>query len=90
MPDSKEVSAVSGETRGFSKAYQSYLETLGALRAFASELDPAVQESARKAEALMREALEAMVKSLGFASLDEFAQEARATEKTKAEKVADF
>jgi hypothetical protein len=63
------------ETRGFTRTYSQYVQTIASLRAFASELSHAVQESARKAGEFVKEAAAAMVKSLGFSSLDEFKEE---------------
>ena len=56
----------SSKQRGFSEAYEDYAQTFTALRAFASELNPAVQESARKAQSLMEEAVNTLVKSFGI------------------------
>src|ERR1700677_4399752 len=60
------------DVRGFSEAYQQYNQTISSLRAFASELEPAVQDSARKATTLIEEALTTLIKPLGFSSLDAF------------------
>jgi hypothetical protein len=50
------------------------------LRAFASELSPVVQESVRKAGEFVNEAAAAMIKSLGFSSLEEYKEQIAAEE----------
>jgi hypothetical protein len=59
------------DTRTFERSYQKYIGALTSLRTFASDLDPAVQESARKANLLIGEATERLAKSWGFSSTDE-------------------
>ena len=44
-------------TKGFSRAYLAYVQSITSLRAFASELNPAVQESARKGRSLIDQAV---------------------------------
>src|SRR5580692_3557927 len=63
------------ERRGFAEAYRKYVQTLTSLRAFASELSPAIQDSARKANLLVEEATAALVKSWGFSSYEEFLEQ---------------
>lgn len=63
------------ETRGFAPTDVQYVQTLASLRAFASELSPAVQESARKADELIQEAAAALLKSCGFSSVKEFKEQ---------------
>jgi hypothetical protein len=60
-------------SRGFRQTYQQYVQTLTSLRSFASELNPAVQESARKAGALVEEGVTILLGALG-ASPDEIEQ----------------
>jgi hypothetical protein len=72
------------EPRGFAEAYEQYFESLTSLRAFASELNPAVQDSARKANSLVAEATTTLIKSWGFSSLEEFRNSEAAQERMRA------
>src|SRR5271166_1729358 len=61
------------QPRTFLAIYMHYERTIASLRAFALELDPAVQDSLRKGRSLISEAMTNLVKYFGFSTPEEFA-----------------